>query len=332
MPLFPQRGPSQGSRLFTNADLQDRPALGITVERDTPNVPVANPPQHQPGDRSIQALLREAQYSIGQSGYLLDDINGYDSSAENEALAESRDAGTITDSSTQHPVRDFTQALAKPAPALATAGLIGAFTPAAPLAAGMMGASEALAAPDILRRLIAPGRHESRGGAALEAGAYAMGPALKGLKGLGKSDVTARFVAEMDAAAEAKAAQEANTVRETVNTARDYRRAGATTEEAGQRAGWPLGKSEQTAVVNHAAPGYAPDPISEIMDGSGGAYTRKQNPMDALRKLHKPDAPVSGHFGRPVVPQAGPNVGRDEISAMRNALRQMSARSMNQGF
>lgn len=312
MPLFPQRNPSTGSRLYTNADLRDRQPLGVTL--DEPNVPVANPPQHQPGDRSIAALLAEAKRTIGSSGEMLDGINSYDSAAEDEALAESEDAGTVTDGSNTHRLRDFTQMLAKPAPALATAGLVGAFTPAAPLAAGMMGAADVLAAPDMLRRLIAPGRHESRGGAALEAGAYAFGPAMKGLKALGKSDTTARFARMMDEASEAKSASQAETVRATVNDARDYRHAGASTEQASQRAGWPLGKSSQTGVVNHSGPGYAPDPISSLMDGQAGAF-RRNRPMDALRDVASPSESRTP-FGPKVRPESVPSVHADSLDAL----------------
>lgn len=326
MPLFPQRNPTTGSRLYTNADLNQRPALEPDMAE--PAAPVANPPQHQAGDVPIEYLLAMAKNTLGRGDHLAAE---HDAPADDGSVAAyNADAPSVTDSASTRFGRFARQQGSRMWNNAKTVAPVMAFM-GGPLGA----AADAVMAGGAAQDMATEGPSLGKG-AMLAGGAIG---ALRGLTGVTKALNTERFAGEMDALGAAKSAKQADTVRETVNTARDYRHAGASTEQAGQRAGWPLGRSEQTSVVNHSAPGYAPDPISELMDGQGGAYQRRQNPMDALkrhgsRQTSRPSQAVATGTNNyaPFTNQDLANGGsrgydvelpaaRQEIAALRNLIR-----------
>lgn len=187
--------------------------------------------------------------------------------------------------------RQITETIATPAPylggaALAT-GMTGIGAGATPVLGGAAGM---FAAPDVLRRMIMPEEDESRGMAAAEGGLYATGlaPVRAGLRSLFKP--IGQALSKVDDAGRAFFGQSApavddgaELVKDVVGTARDYMGKGMSRGQAGQRAGWPLGKSTSTDISG--GPVQGPMPLRNLMRETEYGASRTAGVGAAEREL-----------------------------------------------
>jgi len=349
MPLFPQRNPSTGSRLYTNADLVRRRA---SAEEDAMpadgGMLATNVPQRQEGDIPIELLLAEARGTLDQGDHLAEEFDDPDASIEDtgEYARYNAEAPSVTDSTMGRVKKSVLHYLKTRPEVISKAAAVDAFIPGPLGVPGRLvqGAESLDDLGDLTPSNIAEHPMQAAGtGLGLLQGVLGLGSVSKGVK------MAQRFNRMKPAVrAAATSAKQAATVRGTVETAEEALKGGASRAQASQRAGWPLGKSKQTGIINHSQADTA-SPISEIMEGNGGAFNRPRpaapSPMDALRTLSSEQNlrtnPQTGEIFAGDSPNryapftnnslsalgAGPSntyatSARQEIAALRNLIRQ----------
>ena len=228
---------------YTNADLKrfERKPLSIAVERDrevdTPE------PEGQP-EVDVAKLLADAKGTLARANRFGDETYGEPPAPDAATLARSSRQPSVTDPIAGRlgkMVSDYKArhdyAMSQPAEIALSSLARGIAMPLAFMGSGpaMVGTSAAN-----LAERGTEGITEDPLSTAFDVGMMAT-PALRGLRTL----TAPRRAAQ---AAAAQAAREAETVGETVSTARDFMAKGATRKEAAQRAGWPLGQSKATRI------------------------------------------------------------------------------------
>lgn len=193
---------------------------------------------------------------------------------------------------TRGPVRRITEPLAEGGNAAMLAGLpAGAVNPV--IGGGMMAAGGLATLPDYLRKMIAPEGDEERPGV-VESGmaGLAMLPMAGSVRGLRALSAAGP---ELEPGAEL--------AREVVNTAKGYRAEGQSMRQAGQRAGFPLGKSAEVPYREMAE-----QPIQP-----GQLFPYQSEHMQSLRGL-----PQQG-------PQSFADAVRSESSRVKSPFEQMAS-------
>lgn len=200
MPLFPQR-PGYAEDQYPGASRTPTPMEGTPTytDRDLPrfarngfNIDVEQAPQPAPyvdegPQQTTDDLLNDARSALMRAN-LFEAIQGGPEAMQGVAnLGDNMDALVESNARRNKPtLRSLTEFIRKPvaplgAAALAT-GVTGIGAPATPFLAG---AADLFAAPDVVRRLVAPDPDESRGWAAGEGLLMGLGArsAIKGLRG-----------------------------------------------------------------------------------------------------------------------------------------------------
>lgn len=342
MPLFPTRGPSQGSRLYTNADLTERPKLGINIERPTTS-DVTSQPMPSADGPNVDELLAAARGSLSRANALSApyDEGEYTDNGNEEAVENYNSlAPSVTDTTTGRLSKLAQRWLQTRPQVIQGAAAVDSFIPG-PLGVpgriitggeaaadlGSMGLSGAMKEPgraglDVLGTLM---------------GVQGLKSVGKGLQGLQKAEQARRA-----AQAAATAAEELGTSTAAGRAAQDRYLArqlegqgykpGAVKKITGVRPGQSTAGSTQTGIINHSNAETA-TPISDIMEGDMGAFRRPQGTaLDALRKVARPTQVPGAEGGQIGLPVGGYRSAQEEITAMRNLLRSRAARSLERNF
>lgn len=283
MPLFPQRGPSQGSRLYTNADLNRRgPAAQDAIPAD--GGMLSNPPQRQPGDVPFEQLMAQARGSLGRANDLSASVDQGDDefpiADEQAAEAYSAEAPSVMDSTGQGLSKSVMHYLKTRPEAISMAAPIDAMIPGPLGVPGRLVTGGQSVADLYDMGFSGAAQHPVRAGLDALGLMMGVGGARSTAKGVG--NMVEKEGARRAAASAMPTVSKAGQASEARYMARGLDAAGHSKSQVQKLTG--LGPRTPRSISSATPVSHNSTPISELMSGEDGAFRRPSAPMDALRR------------------------------------------------